>query len=110
MEHGAVKLRHCNISSTLNQVSLHGTVGTWEFIQNQLTTLRVDMHLHHTLSHSGLAKRDFDCCFFTEHFFLSHFFMSVQPYSIQITVLGKGKLPMFAFCTKNNNVGSTNEE
>lgn len=111
MEHSAMKLTHSNISSTLNWISLHGTVWTWQFIQSQLTTLRLDMHLHTRLSHSDLAKWDFDCCFFTEHFFHEvKNFMSVQPCSIQVTVLGEGKLPMFAFCTKNNNVGSTNEE
>lgn len=43
-------------------------------------------------------------------FFSVKNFVSVQPCFIQVTVLREGKLPMFAFCTENNNVGSTNEE
>lgn len=72
--------------------------------------LNLDIPLYNRLSHSGLAERDFACYFFTGHSFLVKNSMSVEPCSVQVAVVGEGKLPMFAFCTKNNNVGSTNEK
>ena len=80
-EHGAVTLTHHSISSTLNQVSLHGTAWTYQLIQNQLTTLNLDIHLYNGLSHSGLAERDFACYFFTGHFFLVKNSMFSSSYS-----------------------------
>lgn len=45
MEHSAVMLTHHSISSTLNQVSPHGTVWTNQLIQSQFTTPNLDSHL-----------------------------------------------------------------
>lgn len=44
MEHSAVMLTHRSISSTLNQVSPHGTVWTNQIIQSQFTTPSLDSH------------------------------------------------------------------
>lgn len=81
MEHSAVMLTHRSISSTLNQVSPHGTVWTNQLIQSQFTTPNLDSHSCVWL-HSGLSTGAFSFCYFTEYFFpnwkLCHF-NPVQP-------------------------------
>lgn len=80
MEHSAVMLTHRSISSTLNQVSPHGTVWTNQVIQSQFTTPNLDSHSCVWL-HSGLSTGAFSFCYFTEYFFLTENFVTSTLFS-----------------------------